>query len=606
MTLPARAWIGLVVCLLAASPVSAQQPGWSGTGALTTPRLYGHTATLLVNGKVLVVGGIQERVGFGGIATNSAELYDPATGQWSAASSLTTPRSGHIAVRLLDGKVLVAGGDDGVYRGALVTTAEIYDPDTSVWSPAGKSIGGGKALLLADGRVLVLNHGSTELYDPATGVWSQGALMNAAHASQTATLLPGGKVLVAGGDASPRGAEIYDPVSGRWTITGNLITGRLWDHKAALLANGKVLVAGGGISGDDYCDGIDSAELYDPATGQWSPTGSLISTRNDYFSLDNLILLPNGKVLTVGGGSAGECRALKTADLYDSATGRWSATGSLLTGRISNTTTLLANGKVLVAGGFDFDGDDAISTSAEVFDSGTASVTSVSTASFAAGGALAPDSIAAALGMNLATGIQTALSGSLPTELAGMSVSVRDRFGAERAASLFFASPGLINYQVPRGTAAGLATVTVTSGNSLVAAGVVEIAGVAPGLFSANSSGRGAAAGFWIRVTEGGVRSQGYLFDSVTFKPVPVDLGPAGDRVFLSLYGTGFRAGASATAKVGGVGVPVYGFAPVTAYPGLDVVNIGPLPRQLAGRGEVDVTFSVDGKAANTVGVSSR
>ncbi len=140
VTLPTQAWFGFVslisttflVCLLAsATPVKAQQPGWSATGSLGTARIYGHTATLLANGKVLVVGGGTP----GNRLTDSAELYDPATGQWSATGSLITPRFRPIAVRLANGKVLVAGGYDG-------SSAEIYDPDTGAWSPPAISASG--------------------------------------------------------------------------------------------------------------------------------------------------------------------------------------------------------------------------------------------------------------------------------------------------------------------------------------------------------------------------------------------------------------------------------------------------------------------------------
>jgi hypothetical protein len=107
-------------------------------------------------------------------------------------------------------------------------------------------------------------------------------------------------------------------------------------------------------------------------------------------------------------------------------------------------------------------------------------------------------------------------------------------------------------------------------------------------------------------VAASGAQSQDYLFDLVTRESVPVDLGAPGDQLFLSLYGTGVRGGASATATVGGAGVPVSAFAAVADYEGVDVVTIGPLPRTLEGRGEIDLALSVDGKAANLVKVNIR
>jgi Galactose oxidase, central domain len=168
-----------------------------------------------------------------------------------------------------------------------------------------------------------------------------------ARDDHTATLLPNGKVLVAGGSNNNgvnfASAELYDPATGTWTKTGSLTAGRT-RHTATLLPNGKVLVAGGY---DVFGNPFASAELYDPASGTWTETGSLATRR----SLHTATLLPNGKVLVAGGYGLFGDHYLTSAELYDPASGTWTATGSLNMARYNHTATLLPNGKVLVAGG---------------------------------------------------------------------------------------------------------------------------------------------------------------------------------------------------------------------------------------------------------------
>jgi WD40 repeat protein len=221
------------------------------------------------------------------------------------------------------------------------------------------------ATLLPNGKVLVAGGwdasdalASAELYDPASGTWTDTGSLATSRGNPTATLLPNGKVLVAGGYNDTFGAlasaELYDPASGTWTATGSLLTAR-YVHTATLLPNGQVLVAGGsGIGG-----ALASAELYDPGSGTWTATGSLAIAREYYTTT----LLPDGKVLAAGGfNNTGF--DLSSAELYDLSTGTWTATGSMATARESYTAMLLPNGKVLVAGGYN--GVDL--ASAELYD----------------------------------------------------------------------------------------------------------------------------------------------------------------------------------------------------------------------------------------------
>ena len=330
------------------------------TGAMTTAR-FGHTATLLSNGKVLVVGGAADSNN--GLA--SAELYDPTTGKWTETGSMNEARCYHTATLLPNGKVLVTGGIKflGHFLDRALASAELYDPATGKWADTGALTTermNHTATLLPNGKVLVAG-GSiydgnictispAELYDPATGKWAETGEMNTARAGHPATLLPNGKVLVSGGknslatSDSLASAELYDPATAQWTEAGAMFfTGRC-DHTATLLANGKILVAGGW-----YGAGHNSflAELYDPVTGKWDRTGTMTCQRSSHTAT----LLPGGKVLLAGGGS-GRKESDSTSEIFDSATGKWIVAAALESERMNHTATLLPDGRVLIAGGF--------------------------------------------------------------------------------------------------------------------------------------------------------------------------------------------------------------------------------------------------------------
>jgi uncharacterized protein (TIGR03437 family) len=236
------------------------------------------------------------------------------------------------------------------------------------------------------------------------------------------------------------------------------------------------------------------------------------------------------------------------------------------------------------------------------------SVASVSAASYE-GSALASESIAAAFGANLATSTQVAGTLPLPTEIGGTRVRVKDSAGVDRWAPLFFVSPAQINYQVPPGTATGTATVTVMIGNDAIGEGTVQISATAPGIFTANSSGIGVPAAQVLRVKPGGAQIYESAIDfdagQGKFVPRPIDLGPADDIVFLVLFGTGIRYANGLSAvivSIGGTSGGVQYAGPQGVYVGEDQVNVV-LPRSLAGRGELDLTTTVNGKTANTVRV---
>jgi uncharacterized protein YjbI with pentapeptide repeats len=296
------------------NPVTGQ---WALTGALNTPRLN-PSVTLLTSGQVLVAGGLAE-------GNPAAELYNPATAQWTLTGALHTARFGHTATLLHSGQVLVAGGEDRNTLG--VATAELYDPKTGQWTLTGALNTprlGHTATLLPSGQVLVAGGdtfanglpatASTEVYDPATGRWTLTAAMNTARDSHTATLLPSGQVLVAGGDlgAPSASTEVYDPATGRWTLTAAMNTAR-FSHTATLLPSGQVLVAGGGATippGGDRSSVLASTEVYDPGTGQWTLAAPLNTPRQGHTAT----LLPSGQVLVAGGGD-GNGNWLTSAEL---------------------------------------------------------------------------------------------------------------------------------------------------------------------------------------------------------------------------------------------------------------------------------------------------
>jgi uncharacterized protein (TIGR03437 family) len=238
-------------------------------------------------------------------------------------------------------------------------------------------------------------------------------------------------------------------------------------------------------------------------------------------------------------------------------------------------------------------------------------IATVSSASYA-GAMLASESIASTFGTLLAETTQAATSLPLPNVIAGTRVLVKDSLGAERQSALFFVSPNQINFQIPPGTAAGLATVTVTRDNQPVACSAAMIAAVTPGLFSANASGRDVAAAVILRISANGAQSfeQVAVFDPMQnrFVPKPIDLGPETDQLFLLLFGTGFRnrsALSAVVATIGGVNAEVLFAGPQVDFVGLDQANVR-LPRNLAGRGEVDVVMAADGKNANVVKIVIR
>ena len=202
---------------------------------------------------------------------------------------------------------------------------------TATLLPSGK-------VLIAGGHLVSTPTSSAELYDPETNTFAATKPMTGVRTLHAAVLLANGKVLVMGGQtsvgagaAATDASELFDPASGNWAVSGLMGTVR-GGHTATLLASGKVLVAGGTTGSTP----LQSAELYDPATGTWSPTGAMSSSRNQH----SAVRLPDGKILVAGGLST--TGALATAERYDPATGTWSAVSSMAVARSTFTLAPLA------------------------------------------------------------------------------------------------------------------------------------------------------------------------------------------------------------------------------------------------------------------------
>jgi len=302
-----------------------------------------HASVLLPNGKVLVAGYL----------TNIAELYDPNTGQFTPAGTMHFLHGQALTATLLkNGTVLIVGGTDAP------SGAELYDPVSGQFTVSGSTVSPHSyhtATLLADGRVLVaggMNAGQSssaaEIYDPVAGQFTSTGSLGTPREGHTATLLPDGRVLIAGGvetsSSSPstalNTAELFDPTPGTFALTTRPMTVPRYAHYATLLGTGQVLVGGG------FPD--ISAELFDPVAGTFTLTGIMTVARGGATAT----LLPSGQVLVAGGFVGSGPAVTNTAELYDPGTGTFTATGSMNSPREEHAATALFDGRVLVTGGF--------------------------------------------------------------------------------------------------------------------------------------------------------------------------------------------------------------------------------------------------------------
>jgi Kelch motif/Galactose oxidase, central domain len=367
--------------------------GWQSASILSARE--GHTATLLHDGRVLVHGGFE--IIFppdGGEQINilrTAELYHPDTNEWIQTASTFIQRVAHTATLLPDGSVLVVGGGNFRFNGILET--EIYNPSSQSWSFTRRPLNFPRqehaATPLQDGKVLVAGGlggvpvagllSSTEIFDPTTQEWTAVGNLNKPKFRATATLLSDGTVVLVGGfdtsDPPHFSVELFNPATLAWTPAEDLLSGSRWGHTATRLSDGKVLVAGGARVDDPEVPLI-SCEIFDPVTGHWAVTGNLNKPRMGHTAT----LLPGGNVMVVGGGfqegnQASQRSILQTPEFFNPTEG-WIEGPAMSVPRSGASQTLLRRDlhgpleiKVLVAGGRSSTSTNTLD-SAELFTSG--------------------------------------------------------------------------------------------------------------------------------------------------------------------------------------------------------------------------------------------
>lgn len=353
----------LVLTLVLRGPAhpgpSTPAPVGSWTAVADVPGIRGASHSVrLSDGSVLAAGG-----GVGSIPLDGAAIFDPVQRRWAATGSLQHSRRGNAMVLLGDGRVMVAGGVAG---STILASAEIYDPAARTWTsvhPMNVPRLEPSLTTLADGRVLAAggvtpgagnalsSTATAELFDPRTGSWTPVSPMLDARNESAAILLKDGRVLLEGGLSGPgadspslAGAELFDPIVGVFTRTGNLRAAR-HGHTATLLEDGRVLVAGGSGAGSN----VRVSELFDPGTGTWSATGSLSVGRH----LPAATLLSDGRVLIAGGESEENVSrsSLRSAELYNPASGRWVMAADMSCPRSNLALSALPGGGALALAG---------------------------------------------------------------------------------------------------------------------------------------------------------------------------------------------------------------------------------------------------------------
>ncbi len=352
MYIPARAFAGVLA-------LSACMGARADAVQLSSPRAA-HASITLDDGRILLLGGCVRDGCESGPASAVVDIFDPKGGTFANGGRLLSSKVVSQAVKLSDGRIFVVAGWE---QGKASASAEIFDPTTGRSQSVGSlstTRGDVSVVTLADGRVLIAGGfdgrqrlSGAEIFDPRTGLFSPVGPLNEARSGTELVLLKSGRVLVVGGVAGQSGAtkpiasaEIFDPATGRFTATGSLGEAR-FKHAALALPDGRVLVIAG--SDERGRDGGKkrTLEIYDPVRGEFTPGGTLHHAR--YKLTDAVALLADGRVLIGGSG--------RYPEVYNPAT-RKSTQLAVDLGRSWNfmTASILADGRVLLAGGYSEDG----------------------------------------------------------------------------------------------------------------------------------------------------------------------------------------------------------------------------------------------------------
>jgi hypothetical protein len=341
---------------------SPQTVSLSGTGSTTSSLLNGmatareeHTATRLLDGRVLVAGGFPSYI--------TAELYEPAQQAFEWVPDMRYGRRAHTATLLpTSGFVLIAGGED--QSGIPLSSAELFLPASATFTPikpmttARASF---SATLLKTNQVLIAGGDSTgtaELFNPATQTFTRIGTMNQPRVAHAAVLLTDGRVLITGGDPAGNTAEIYDPKTGRFSLTGPMLQSR-HSHTATLVSGGDVLIAGGYQS--NSTEPLSSAEIYDPTSGRFFAIPPMLYPRADHTAttlLDGTVLVAGGsRQIAKNTGPCGSPTFLSpnsTVERFNPATRQFTlvSADSLAVPRYGQKATRLLTGDVLVTGGW--------------------------------------------------------------------------------------------------------------------------------------------------------------------------------------------------------------------------------------------------------------